>query len=207
VILLAAGAVMAAHAAAAPPDFRRAWTCDSRAKIDAISTTVIRTLDKAGKQLDVHVQWSVGDEEMFAASLFGMVTRDGSGDPPLREGTLLASWTSGALEGVDTSAPVVVLHAKGDKPRRADGRPRIDRSTTAFSAEIPWTRVLFLARRLDTAQLSVINGKDEVIGSSIVDLRLVQRALKTVAEGLSETRWQMARYEERCEPVTEWLTF
>jgi hypothetical protein len=203
VIAVAAGLAVAA----APPDFRRAWTCDSRSQIDDVSTTVIRTLDKAGVQLDVHVQWSIDPKRPFTASLFGMTSKVGAGDPLLRVEPVLASWVSPTADGVDSMAPLVVVHAEGEQPRRADGGKRIDRTDGSFSAEIPWSRVTALSRRSESARLSVVNRKGQVIGSTGVELRQVRRALAGVEEGLAETRWQMGDFEERCEQVTEWLTF
>ena len=197
----------ATAAALAPPDFRRVWACSSRSEFDGNSAHVIRELDKAGAQLSVSVQWSVHPKRMFSAGLFGMVDRKGAGDPPLRAGSVLVNWTGRVAEGVDTASPVVVLHLKNETPRRAEGRPQIPRTDGTFSAEVPWPRVIALSRRADRAEISLVNARGQAIASSRVELRQVRRALAAVEEALRETRWQLAAPNDRCEPITEYLTF
>lgn len=203
--MIGLAAALAGHLAA-PPDFRRAWTCSSRGEFDGVTTSVIRTLDDQGRQLDVDVQWNVGTSRPFTAAVFAMAHAKGSGDPPLRSGTVLVSWTSRPAEGADSREPVTVLNAKTETPRRADGRARIDHSDTSFSVEVPWARVVALSRDAQPAQLSVLNVGGAVIDSSAVELRQVGRAIVLVEEALRETRWQMRDYKERCERVTEWVT-
>ena len=200
-------AALALSAAAAPPDFRRAWTCSSQGEIDGITTSVIRTLDKDGKQLDVDIQWNAVAQRPFTASASAMSGRIGPGDPPLRSGPVLLSWTGRMVDGADTTRPIAILHAKGVAPRRADGRPRIEHSPTTFTVEVPWDRVAKLARNADEAKLSVVNASGAVIHSTGVDLRQIGRAISAVEEALVETRWKMRDFDARCEPVTEYLTF
>ncbi len=205
--MIVLAAALAMHAAAAPPDFRRAWTCGSSYDFDDITTSVIRTLDEQGKQLDVDVQWSVGTPRPFTASVFAMAHRKGAGDPPLRDGLVLLSWNGRMIDGVDTSKPVAVLHAEGAVPRRSDGRPRVEHSETSFTVDVPRERVAMLSRGADRAELSVLNASNVVIHSAGVEVRRVGRAMRAVEESIEETRWQMRDHEKRCEPVTEWLTF
>lgn len=200
-------AAFAINAAAAPPDFRRQWTCDSRSQFDGISTTVIRTLDANGAQFDVNVQWNIAPRRMFTASVFATAHAEGAGDPALRLGTVLASWSGRYAEGANTTGALAVLHSVEQPPRRADGRKLIDRSDKSFSVEVPWTRVSALSRGADRAKISVTNTKGEVIQSAGVELRQIRRALAAVEEGLAETRWQMGDFKERCSAITEWLTF
>lgn len=200
-------AALAAHAAAAPPDFRETWVCGSRSEFDGNMAHVMRTLDKDGAQLSATLQWSVDPPRMFAATLSGMADRKGAGDPPVRSESVLVSWMGRVAEGADASSPMIVLHREGETPRRADGRPQIPRTDGSFSAEVPWSRLLLLSRQADRAKVSLVNARGEVILSSDVELRQVRRALASVEEAVRETRWQMAAPEERCEPVTEHLKF
>jgi hypothetical protein len=196
-VILAAAAL----AGLAPP-FPEKWSCSSRSEFDGVSTHVVRELDDKGRQLTSHVQWSAGGKG-FSANVFGDVHQKAAGNPPLRTGTLLISWRGQVAEGVDRSLPLVVLHAEGETPKRADGRQQIQRTDGSISAEVPWSRVLQLSRRADRAKVSLVNAKGQVIQSSRVDLRQIRRALVVIEEGLGQTRWQMHDFKKRCEPITE----
>lgn len=195
----------AVTANAAEPDFRRAWACDSRAKIDDVDVTVIRELDEDGKQLSVTFQWHVDPPRPFTVSLSGMADKDGSGDPPLRLGVVHAAWKGRAVSEPEQDPPVAVLHAPGASPVAAQGKPRIHYSDGLFGGSLPWPRVSALMRSSDRARLSLVDRKGAVVESWSADLRAVRKALSAVAAGLKETSWQAKDHRERCSEITEWM--
>lgn len=67
------------------PDFRRAWTCGATNEADGIVTSVLRELDREGKQLSVGVQWFVDGLDGDRLSLSAVLAGEGLRDPPPRQ--------------------------------------------------------------------------------------------------------------------------
>jgi hypothetical protein len=188
------------------PDFRRAWACGARSAERGVITDVVRELDARGKQLSVGVQWFVSGFDGNRLGVSAVLTRDGPGEPPLQRGSLVVTW-NGFPQWDERRPWIAVLHRTSEAPNPSDGKLAFHYSGGQLGMSVPWRRVAALAAVAGTARLSLVDRTGRVIRSAEIELRQIEAAVARTRVGLAESRRKAAAFDERCETITEWLTF